>query len=404
MAFVSQFHWDCSAIHGSSVRRPQPRATAPRAADARRRAGLRMVDAPAQAQAAASATAAAHEDSPLLVRAAKGLKIERPPAWMMRQAGRYMKVYQDLAKKHTSFRERSETADLSTEISLQPWNAFKPDGVILFSDILTPLPGMGIEFDILEDKGPVIQRPIRSLEDVKTVHEIDSEKTCPFVKETLGSLRREVGNASTVLGFVGAPYTLATYCIEGKTSRDYLVTKKMMYTEPQIMHALLSKIADNIADYACYQIESGAQVVQVFDSWAGVLSPIDFDAFSAPYHKQIVDKVKARHPDTSLIVYISQGATLIERMAKCGYDVVSLDWTIDMAEARARLGPDVKVQGNMDPAVLYADKAAIEARILDTIHKAGNVGHIVNLGHGVMPTTPEENVAFYFETVQKFRY
>jgi len=315
-----------------------------------------------------------------------------------------MKVYRDLAEKHTSFRERSETADLSTEISLQPWYAFKPDGVILFSDILTPLPGMGINFDILEDKGPIIDKPIRSLDQVKnTVHELDLN-TLPFVRETLQSLRKTVGNEATVLGFVGAPYTLATYCIEGKTSKSYLTLKKMMYNEPAIVHALLSKIAMNIAEYACYQIESGAQAVQMFDSWAGVLSPIDYDVFAAPYQKMFVDAVKAKHPDVPLIIYISQGAVLLDRMEAAGFDVVSVDWTIDMADARARLKPTTKVQGNMDPAFLYGNKAGIESRILDTIKKAGRTGHIVNLGHGVMPTTPEENVKIYFDTVRNFRY
>jgi len=345
-----------------------------------------------------------NEEVPLLVRAAQGLEVERPPAWMMRQAGRYMKVYQDLAKQHTSFRERSENTDLSTEISLQPWRAFKPDGVILFSDILTPLPGMGINFEIPEDKGPIIEAPIRSLADVERVHDLDPIASTPFVRETLQNLRSAVNGEAAVLGFIGAPYTLATYCIEGKTSRNYLVTKKMMYTEPKIMHALLTKIAKNIGEYACFQIESGAQAVQMFDSWAGVLSPMDFDVFAAPYHKMVVDIIKKKHPKVPLIVYISQGASLLERMAAAGFDVVSVDWTIDMTDARKRLGPSVAVQGNMDPAVLYGSKESITERIMDTIQKAGKTGHIMNLGHGVMPTTPEENVAHYFETVQNFRW
>jgi len=349
-------------------------------------------------------SAESQASDPLLVRAARHEKIERPPVWMMRQAGRYMKVYQDLAKKHTSFRERSENTDLSTEISLQPWRAFKPDGVILFSDILTPLPGMGIDFEIPEDKGPIIEKPIRSLEDVAQVHELDAVASTPFVRETLQNLRSHVGNEAAVLGFIGAPYTLATYCVEGKSSSNYLVTKKMMYTQPEILHALLKKIAENIGEYACYQIESGAQAVQMFDSWAGVLSPMDFDVFALPYHKMVVDIIKKRHPDVPLIVYISQGASLIERMASAGFDVVSVDWTIDMAEARARIPSSTAVQGNIDPAVLYGSHETIENRVLDTIKKAGPTGHIMNLGHGVMPTTPEENVAHYFETVQNFRY
>lgn len=199
------------------------------------------------------------EADPLLLRAARGEPVDRPPVWMMRQAGRHMKVYRDLCEKHPTFRERSETAELSTQISLQPWEAYKTDGVILFSDILTPLPGMGIEFDILEKAGPKI-RALRSAEEINNVHLIDPDKSCPFVRETLQSLRAEVGNEATVLGFIGAPYTMATYCIEGGTSSSYLEIKKMGLREPTLLHTLLDKLADNLAEYAGYQIEAGAQV------------------------------------------------------------------------------------------------------------------------------------------------
>jgi len=311
-------------------------------------------------------------DAPLLVRAARGEKVERPPVWMMRQAGRYMKVYQELAKKHPSFRERSENVDLSTEISLQPWTAFQPDGVILFSDILTPLPGMGVPFDI-PDKGPVIQPPLRTKEDIDAVHELDPESATPFVGETLRNLTREVDGKAAILGFVGAPYTLATYCIEGGSSKSYSAIKRMAFSESDLLHALLKIFAENIATYACYQIENGAQTVQMFDSWAGQLSPIDYDTFAAPYQKMVVDKVKEKYPDVPFIIYISQGGTLLERMAGTGVDIVSVDWTVDMKDARQRLG-STKVQGNMDPAVLLGSKDFITERIHDTINKAGPTG------------------------------
>jgi len=339
---------------------------------------------------------------PLLVRAAKGEKVERPPVWMMRQAGRYMKVYQELAKKHPSFRERSEVPELSTEISLQPWEAFQPDGVILFSDILTPLPGMGVNFDI-PDKGPVIEPPLRTKDDIDLVHELDPTSATPFVGKTLRDLTKEVDGKAAILGFVGAPYTLATYCVEGGSSKSYSAIKRMAFTEGELLHSLLGKFADNIATYACYQIENGAQTVQMFDSWAGQLSPSDYDVFAAPYQKRVVDKVKEKYPDVPFIIYISQGGTLLERMASTGVDIVSVDWTVDMKDARERLG-DVKVQGNMDPAVLLGSKEFITDRIMDTIQKAGPTGHIMNLGHGVMPNTPEENVEHYFRTVQNFKW
>jgi uroporphyrinogen decarboxylase len=320
---------------------------------------------------------------------------------MMRQAGRYMKIYRDLRDKYPSFRERSETVDLAVEISLQPWRAFRPDGVILFSDILTPLPGIGIPFDIIESRGPIIDPPIRTQAQVDAVHELDPETHLSFVGEILRTLRQEVGNDAAVLGFVGAPWTLAAYAIEGKGSKDYTIIKSMAFTEPAILHQFLGKLADAIATYVCYQIENGAQVVQMFDSWAGHLSPQDYDQFALPYQQQVVRQVKAKHPDTPMILYINGSAGLLERMAQSGVDIVSVDWTVDMAEARRRLGPSVGVQGNIDPCALFGSQAFIRDRILDTIRKAGHQGHILNLGHGILPNTPEENAAFFFETAKQ---
>ena len=233
---------------------------------------------------------------PLLLRAARGESVERPPVWMMRQAGRYMKVYRDLRDRHPSFRERSENPDLSYEISMQPFQAFQPDGVILFSDILTPLPGMGIEFDIVESKGPQIGDPIRNLSQVEALRPLQPEESMPFVGEVLGRLRSSVGNQAAVLGFVGAPWTLAAYVVEGKSSKNYAVIKKMAFQEPELLHKLLDHFATSIATYLRYQIDSGAQVVQMFDSWAGQLSPADYDTFAAPYQKKVVDLVKQTHP------------------------------------------------------------------------------------------------------------
>ena len=339
-------------------------------------------------------------DVPYILRALRGEKLERPPVWMMRQAGRYMKIYRDLRVKHPSFRERSENPDLAIEISLQPYRAFKPDGVIMFSDILTPLPGLGINFDIVESKGPVIEDPIRTMEQVNKLTSFEPEAKFPFIKTILNTLRAEVDSHTTVLGFVGAPWTLAAYSIEGKSSKDYAKIKAMAFSEPTVLHAFLSKLADAIAQYACYQIESGAQVIQLFDSWAGQLCPQDFEALALPYIKQVVDQVKAKHPTVPLILYISGGSGILERMAKSGVDVISVDWTVDMAEARQRLGPDMMVQGNIDPGVLFGSKDFIRDRILETIKKAGPTGHVLNLGHGIISTTPEENAAFFFETAK----
>jgi uroporphyrinogen decarboxylase len=337
---------------------------------------------------------------PLLLRAARHEVLERPPVWMMRQAGRYMKVYRDLRDKYPSFRDRSENADLAIEISLQPWRAFRPDGVIMFSDILTPLPGMGIPFDIVESQGPIIDPPIRTQAQIDAVHALDPETALPYIRTILQTLRQEVGNDAAVLGFVGSPWTLAAYAVEGKTSKSYTNIKGMAFSEPAMLHTLLGKLADNIANYVRYQIDCGAQVVQLFDSWAGQLSPMDYRTFALPYQQRVVQQVKQTHPDTPLILYISGSAGIFDMMGESGVDIVSVDWTVDMAEARRRLGPKIAVQGNVDPAILFGSKELIRERILDTIKKAGNRGHILNLGHGILPGTPEENAAYFFETAK----
>ncbi len=334
---------------------------------------------------------------PLLLRAARGESVERPPVWMMRQAGRYMKIYRDLRDRHPGFRERSENPDLSYEISMQPFKAFQPDGVILFSDILTPLPGMGIDFDIVESKGPLIQSPIRQIKQVKALNPLEPNHSMPFVGEVLGRLRESVGNQATVLGFVGAPWTLAAYVVEGKSSKNYAVIKAMAFQEPELLHQLLNHFAESIATYLRYQIDSGAQVVQMFDSWAGQLSPVDYDTFAAPYQKKVVELVKATHPETPIILYISGSAGVLERMAKTGVDIVSLDWTVDMAEGCSRLPKNIGVQGNVDPGLLFGTPEAIRSRIIDTVRKAQGRPHVLNLGHGILPGTPEDNARVFFE-------
>ncbi len=339
--------------------------------------------------------------TPHLLRAARGEIVNRPPVWMMRQAGRYMKAYRDLREKYPSFRQRSEIPEVAIEVSLQPWKAFQPDGVILFSDIVTPLPGIGIEMDIAEGKGPVIENPIRTQEQVDNLYSLQPEESLPFIKTILQALRDEVGNKSTVLGFVGAPWTLAAYAVEGKGSKTYSIIKNMAFSEPAILHQLLAKLSDSIATYVRYQIDCGAQVVQMFDSWAGQLSPQDYETFALPYQKRVFEQVKQTHPDTPLILLVSGSAGLLERMSQSGADIVNVDWTVDMADARRRLGKEMKVQGNLDPGVLFGSKEFIRDRIHDTVRKAGNWGHILNLGHGVLPTTPEENVAFFFETAKQ---
>ena len=376
-----------SAVHGKTARKSS------------RDVARRAIQVDTSADAAQSGSA-----DPLMLRAIRGEDVERPPIWMMRQAGRYMKIYQDLCKKHPTFRERSETVDLAVEISLQPWDAFKPDGVILFSDILTPLSGMDIPFDIVKGTGPIIMNPVRSMEDVKAIKPLEPDVSVPFVGESLGLLRKSVGDDAAVLGFVGAPFTLASYIVEGGTSSHYKVIKKMAFDEPEIYHALLNSITDSVITYVKYQADSGAQVVQIFDSWASEFCPADFDKYCLPYLTRIVREVKQTHPDLPLILYSSGSGGFLERLKTTGADVISLDGTVDMADARARLGADQAVQGNMDPVHLFAKKEFIVDKVHDTIKKAGNKKHVMNLGHGVMQGTPEENVATFFQTVRDYRY
>jgi len=339
---------------------------------------------------------------PRLVRAAKGLPVDRPPAWMMRQAGRYMKEYRDLAVKYPSFRQRSETTDLITEITLQPWRAFQPDGVILFSDILTPLPAIGIPFEIDDYKGPILDQPIRDAEGLKMLHALDLDML-PFVGEALRDLRKEVGNSAAVLGFVGAPWTLATYIVEGGSSSTYKTIKSMAMMQPKVLHSILDAVAEAVGDYVGFQIDAGAQCVQIFDSWGGQLPPAMWDVWSKPYIMKVVNKVRKAHPGVPLTLYANGSGGLLERMATTGVDCIGLDWTIDMEDGRRRVG-DLSVQGNVDPAVLFAPPEAVEQAVKDVVAKAGPTGHILNLGHGVLVGTPEENVKVFFDTAKSLTY
>ncbi|XP_048326219.2 uroporphyrinogen decarboxylase 1, chloroplastic isoform X2 [Ziziphus jujuba] len=340
---------------------------------------------------------------PLLVKAARGDPVSRPPAWMMRQAGRYMASYRKLAEKHPSFRERSETTDLIVEISLQPWEAFRPDGVIIFSDILTPLPAFGVPFDIEEVRGPVIQSPITSEDGLKTLHPIDFDKL-HFVRESLQILRREVGGHAAVLGFVGAPWTIATYIVEGGTTRTYTTIKRMCHTEPHVLRALLSHLTQAISHYIVFQVESGAHCIQIFDSWGGQLPPDMWEKWSKPFIEEIVRVVRKKCPETPLVLYINGNGGLLERMKGTGVDVIGLDWTVDMADGRKRLGSGISVQGNVDPAYLFSTLPALTEEIQRVVKCAGPRGHILNLGHGVLVGTPEEAVAHFFDVARTLKY
>lgn len=343
-------------------------------------------------------------DSEILLRVARGEAADRSPVWLMRQAGRYMADFRKYSDR-IPFRERAETPDIAIELSLQPWRKFGVDGVIMFSDILTPLPALGIEFDVVKGTGPIISDPVRSMSMVDGVTgHIDPDSSLPFIRETLSALKNEIAGRTTLLGFVGAPFTLAAYSVEGKANKNCITTKQMMYQDPQILHALLSKLSDAIADYACYQIDCGAQVIQFFESWAHHLSPEQFLEFSKPYAERAMAKVKARHPHTPVIFFANGGSSYLELQRDLSSDMISLDWAVDMARARDTLGWEIPVSGNVDPMILFGGEAEIRKAVRDNIRKAGSRGHILNLGHGVLQGTPEENVQIFVDEAKKFKW
>lgn len=345
------------------------------------------------------ATGSAKE--PLIVRVAKGQDTERTPVWLMRQAGRYMAAFREFSDKYP-FRMRSETAEIAIELSLQPWRSFKTDGVIFFSDILTPLPALGIEFDVVKGKGPIIPEPIRSMEQVSKLKKMDDpDSTLPFIRETLSTLRREITPETTLLGFIGTPWTLAAYSMEGKAEKNCQKTKTLMTHQPQVLHAFLSHLTEALIQYASYQIDSGAQVIQLFDSWAHHLSPDQFAEFSMPYAEKVMAGLKQRHPDVPVIFHANGGTGKLELMRGSIADVIGLDWSVDMAVARQTLGHDTRVQGNVDPMVLFGPDKAIEAAVHRCLSQAGPRGHILNVGHGVVQGTPEASVALFCDLARK---
>ena len=356
---------------------------------------------------------------PLLVRAARGEAVATTPVWMMRQAGRHMQAYRDLVAKYPTFRDRSETPEASLEISLQPFEAYGVDGCIMFSDILTPLPAMGVDFSISE-KGEIRMKTVETFADLEALEAkgFDATTACPFVGETLRNLRAEIARAepvdgapaAAVLGFVGLPFTLATYVVEGKTgtASGFAKVKAMREDEPALLHAILAMLARNIADYACYQIDSGAQVVQVFDSWAGHLDDDAFEAFAATYQRQVIATIKERHPETPVIIYMapdafSKNGGRLPQLAASGADVVSVDHTVDFQRARDLIPDHIGIQGNLDPAILRDGPLdLIKSKTEDILKIAKGKHHIMNLGHGIEATTPETHADFFVKTVHSF--
>lgn len=347
----------------------------------------------------------------LLVRAARGEETERTPVWLMRQAGRYMASFRAYSEKY-AFRTRSETPEIATELSLQCWRAFGVDGVIMFSDILTILPALGVDFDVVPGKGPAISDTLLTwdrVEDfVRAVERFSPGDQLPFVGETLRALRSETEGKTTLIGFVGSPWTLSAYAVEGGASRHALRVKHMMHTEPKLAHKLLSATSDAIAQYAIHQIDEGAQVIQLFESWAYHLSPTDFDTFAKPYALHAARCIRRRHPNVPVIFFANGGSSYLQlqkdMVAPDAFTSLSLDWAVDMGFARDTLGQHLPVQGNVDPSLLLADTRTVDLAVKTCIERAGGPGnrHVLNLGHGVLQQTPEICVSAFVDAAKRY--
>src|SRR5215471_9362895 len=333
----------------------------------------------------------------LLIRACRREPVDRTPVWMMRQAGRYLPEYRKI-RADIPFLDLCKNVELSIEVSMQPYRRFGMDGVILFSDILIPVEAMGMEVE-LGDHGPKLPHPIRTQADVDNLAIPDPTDKTNFVMEIARGLRKQLNDDVPLLGFAGAPWTLAAYMVEGGGSRNYMEMKRLMYTRPKVIHSLLDKIADTIILYLSAQIEAGAQIVQLFDSWAGELSPDDYVQFALPYEQKIFDAINGKGAPT--IIYINGSGTFLEQMAGCGADVLSIDWRVSLADARRRVGSNLTLQGNLDPCVLLSTPALIYERARELIKTGEGKRHILNLGHGILPMTPVENARAFVQAAKE---
>jgi uroporphyrinogen decarboxylase len=332
------------------------------------------------------------------LRACRREPVDCTPVWFMRQAGRYLPEYQEVRAGH-SILEVCKTPALAVEVTLQPVRRFAVDAAIIFADILLPLEPMGLSVEFTAGEGPVIANPVRTAADVAALKAIRPDDL-GFVLESIGQARSALAGQVPLIGFAGAPFTLASYAIEGGGSRTYVETKRLMYNDPEAWHDLMGRLADAVAGFLVAQVAAGAQAVQLFDSWVGALSPDDYAEYAYPYTRRIFAAVADRGVPR---IHFGTGAnTLLPLMANAGCDVIGLDWRIHLDDGWAAAGHDLAVQGNLDPVVLFAPEHEIERRVLDVVKRAdGRAGHIFNLGHGILPQTPPEAVGFVVDLVHR---
>ncbi len=335
------------------------------------------------------------------LKACRGEPVDVTPVWMMRQAGRYLPQYMEVRRK-TDFLGLCKTPELAAEVTVQPVDLLGVDAAILFSDILIPVEAMGMRLVFEAGDGPAFPEPIRSAGDVERLAHFDPTEETAFTLEAIRQTVRALDGRVPLIGFAGAPYTLAAYMVEGRTSKTWMQLKRLMAQEPAVARALFEKIAHVVADYLVAQIEAGCRAVQIFDSWGGELGPDAFERWSLPYVRHVVSEIKSRHPQVPVIYFGTCMSGLLDRLPETGADVIGLDWRIDLGEARDRLGPGVAVQGNMDPAVLLGSKEAITAEVERILaQNAGRPGHVFNLGHGIFPITDPENARHFVAEVHR---
>lgn len=333
----------------------------------------------------------------LFLRACRFQPTERVPVWLMRQAGRYLPEYQAV-RAHHSFLEICKTPELATEVSLQPYRVLGVDAIIVFSDILIVAEAMGLPLDV-PDSGPVLQNPVRDLAAVRRLRDFDPERETKFVGNAIRAICREAGPDVPVIGFAAAPWTLACYMIEGQTRGDVSRAKQMLRDEPAMLAGLLARIVIATVAYLKAQIAAGAAAVQLFDTWASELSAEEYAKFELAPTRHIFASLAST--GVPRILFAKSSARHLENLAQTGADVVSVDWNTDLADARRKLGKRVALQGNVDPSILLGDEAGVRRAVREAIDKTGGVGHILNLGHGILPKTPVANARTFVEAGQQ---
>jgi uroporphyrinogen decarboxylase len=328
--------------------------------------------------------------------ACQGKKTEYTPVWLMRQAGRYLPEYQKIRGK-VDFLTLCKTPELAAEVTLQPVDILKVDAAILFSDILIPVEAIGMKLEFSESKGPILYNPVRDSISLDRLRLLNPEADVPFVTDAIKLLLKQLD--VPLIGFSGAPFTLATYMIEGGSSKNFVNSKALMYQNPELFHKLMQKLTIMVISYLKAQIDAGVHAVQIFDSWAGVLSPYDFRKFALPYVKQIIAGLNTKIP----VIYFPLNTSAMLSLAKeSGADVIGIDWRIELSDAIEKLGDGLAVQGNLDPTVLFGTKEIIRERVSDILRGAADAhGHIFNLGHGILPETPVDNAVAMVEAVHE---